>query len=592
MRLLLLLSFGLLCKSGAAQITFSAATGFYTDDLVINISCAIPDLDIYYTTDGTEPTPDALLYQQSLPFRQLPLTTDSLATIQTSYLWKLPAGEVSRAVHLRARAFRGSEPVGTTDAVTYFRKNQHFHLPVVALNVNEADLIGREKGIYVAGEADNYNQRGRAWERPVQAVFFDKNHHLLLAQTCGVRVGGASTRVHPQKTLRLYARSDYGEKRFSYPFWGADYGTDFKKITLRTLYVPPWSRALVMDDFAHRIIDGKVQTDYVRTKLVVVFINGVYWGIHSMREHNNDDFLARKYDLNDDDINTYSKADYLDGNAELFAALVADLSSLNLKNQSDFQRISERLDVYALADYVIINLATANKDWPHNNLEWWSAATYDNKIRFIVNDLDATFQTADHDRLDWYLNDKKAVEDAEYAAWTVLFLQKLLDNTDYRRHFNRRMNELLQTTFSPERTITIWQELITELRPAMDAHIRRWHFPLSIEDWETAVAEVEKFLPQRTKYLARKMDKYLGDPIHLFPNPTHATVTVDFELWEASDVQFMITDVQGRTHLREQSLYTEGVQQKTFQLQQLSPGIYHLTIQSATGTQRQRIVKY
>lgn len=574
------------------KLSTNQPSGFYSNAQIINILSNRSDVKIYYTTDGTMPTKQDFLYEHPLNLADLPLTSDSLVYVSTSTEWQLPKGAFPRAVVLRVRAFRNDKPDSEILTTTYFKTKNPHQLPVVLLSVAESDLVGDENGIYVSGQDENYWKRGRDWERNVEASFYDQKGELLLQQSCGLRLGGGKTRLNPQKTLRLHARSDYGESHFDYPFWGEDYGDRFKKITLRTLDVSPWSQSAIMDDFAHAVIDNEIITDYVRRQFVVVYINGVYWGIHSMREHNNEDFLARKYDIADDDIRKYSAGSHSDGTAEKFVALNEDLETLDLSQPADYASVAERLDVVALTDYVITNLAFANKDWPTNNLEWWSADTYDGKIRFIINDLDATMQVYNDDRLSLYFALEREKLDKEHRKWATFFLQKLLENADYRRYFNQRFNELLRTTFAPERTLSIWQELADELRPEMDRHSRRWHFPTSVEKWEKELQGGERFLLWRNDFLQREVQEHFGDPLHVFPNPTAQVARIEFELWQAELVQLQLIDMQGKIHLQRQISLAAGKQQLSIDVANLASGIYAVEVLIGNRILRQLLVKY
>ena len=89
----------------------------------------------------------------------------------------------------------------------------------------------------------NYKQRGKEWERRCHINFFEFSPDgtaQALSQDCGIRVQGNYSRSDLIKGLRLFARKDYGEKRFEYDvFHGKALDKDgenlesFKTLTLR-----------------------------------------------------------------------------------------------------------------------------------------------------------------------------------------------------------------------------------------------------------------------------------------------------------------------------------------------------------------------
>src|SRR5699024_1841092 len=110
-----------------------------------------------------------------------------------------------------------SEPI----TATFILDNQLFEseLPVVSLIVDSYDLFDENEGIYVPGvwyEEDskwsgNYSLKGREHEKLATVDFFHKSGDFDFHQNIGIRINGRSSRRFPQKSLRLYPRSDYGQ---------------------------------------------------------------------------------------------------------------------------------------------------------------------------------------------------------------------------------------------------------------------------------------------------------------------------------------------------------------------------------------------
>lgn len=76
----------------------------------------------------------------------------------------------------------------------------------------------------------------------------------------------------------------------------------------------------------------------------------------------------------------------------------------------------------------------------------------------------------------------------------------------------------------------------------------------------------------------------------VFPNPTSAEFNVNVKFEEATDVQYIMTDVSGRVVLLDNSKnVTEET--KVINVEQLSAGVYFITARTDKGTTTQRIIK-
>jgi hypothetical protein len=124
-------------------------------------------------------------------------------------------------------------------------------LPTMSLIVEPAYLFDRHVGIRVPGvitdewrQSDrydasplppqieaNYQMRGREWERPspelldnpVIVEFCETDGACSFSQSVGIRThGGWSRSFSPDKSLRLYAREEYGASHLEHDFFGPD----------------------------------------------------------------------------------------------------------------------------------------------------------------------------------------------------------------------------------------------------------------------------------------------------------------------------------------------------------------------------------
>jgi len=183
---------------------------------------------------------------------------DSLSRRSSSYdrsNYYFPANPVFKGTVVRAISVKegfASSPVVTHIFFITPEGRQRYSLPVITINTDEKHLFDYNMGIYTpgvvfdqwrqsnpgvaadGGQPANYNRRGTAWEHPAHFAYFEAGRsNPAVNQDVGIRTHGGWSRAWPMKSLRIYARTEYGESKFEHPFFGDPrYGT-YKRIVLR-----------------------------------------------------------------------------------------------------------------------------------------------------------------------------------------------------------------------------------------------------------------------------------------------------------------------------------------------------------------------
>lgn len=96
--------------------------------------------------------------------------------------------------------------------------SREFTTLVVSLDADEDDLYLEGHGIMTS----QFNQTGRAGERPVRIFVYEADGAPLIAQNAGVRLSGATSRSALRKSFRVIARAEYDGQHpdFTYDLWG------------------------------------------------------------------------------------------------------------------------------------------------------------------------------------------------------------------------------------------------------------------------------------------------------------------------------------------------------------------------------------
>lgn len=577
------------------RVTTETPPGFFSAPQNIRLLTDCDDCEIRYTLDSETPTAQDFIYDANAGIAATTGVSDSIAHIDaTPHYDNAARGKQETAFVLRAAAFQNGSRVSPIFSGTWFidaaGKRMTSALPVVSLISDYDAYFGYERGIYAPGAAENYYGRGEEWERETHVEFFDGEGNLQLAQSCGIRLAGAHSRIEPQKTFRLYAREKYGDGSFSYPLWGGEYGDSFDRITLRSTTAASVIKSGFTDELAHRILDERIKTEYVQTKPAVLFLNGVYWGIISLREHNGRHFLGRQYDIDDDEIIKQGKGEARNNTSVAFVRLREYLQNTDPQSEAFIDDLSDIFAWEGYIDYLAINLLIANWDWPDNNTEYWSAPVLDDRLHFLLNDFDAGFIHYNNERMDIFFDTSIRNLDRQKWKWITEITELLFHNRQFRQHFQQRVNELQQTTFAPERTVSLLRGLVAELEPEIQAHIDRYDFVKDKETWYKVWERTELFLLRRPVFLADHIREKLGTPFTVSPNPTAGNTQITFAYPPDFLQSIEVCDLQGRLLISEKPDTENASAVFNLDLNNLQKGMYVLRVQDGGAIFVKKIV--
>ncbi|HLR91666.1 MAG TPA: leucine-rich repeat domain-containing protein, partial [Atopostipes sp.] len=266
----------------------SKESGFYNQGFELEIAENSEENTVYYTLDGSEPTLNSTVYEEPI---QIEPNDDNTLTV------------------VRAKVLSENNTMSETVTKSYFVNSnfdERFDLPVFSLVTDPDNLFDEEIGIYTDKNAEN---RGSDWERPVHLDFFETDGNLALEQELGIRIHGGLTRTYNQKSLRLYAKSEYDTNKYmTYDFFNGlekmnDNGSvnEFKRLLLRNSG-NDWNQTMFNDALMQSLIEPLGTVDTQAYRPAVVFFNGEYYGIHNIRERYDEYYIQSHYDINKEDL--------------------------------------------------------------------------------------------------------------------------------------------------------------------------------------------------------------------------------------------------------------------------------------------------
>lgn len=392
--------------------------------------------------------------------------------------WVPPSGEVPKLFIVRAKAVAPSGLYSEELVRTVFTETPHYQLPIVSIITDSAGFFDDETGIYVYGNdpLGNYNQTTRRTERFATIQFFDSLGVFEHEISMGMRIHGNGSRHAAQKAMRLYNRSDYDTTTFVLLN-----GEPTEIAVLRANGHRP--DCIARDYLAHQFTK---ELSFAKTDptLVVVFINGEFWGIHDLRANMNEEFISSEYKLPLENLaiaefNYIIESDYRTNLTE-FEELTLFAENNPLADQTNYNYLADRVDLTTFMEVNCAQIFLGNTDYPINNNAWFN---YENgvissKWRNNFFDLDGIFGGScdtiyrSFNALNYYLQEGT-------FTWqkSTRLLRNFIENATFTNDFSSLMADLLNSTFKS----TVLKETFVNYQDQMNAirlpHVNRWRYP-------------------------------------------------------------------------------------------------------------------
>ena len=467
---------------------FTPEGGFYADEVLVELISE--GAKIYHTTDGSYPYPiDKNRYRN--PFT------------------------VSRTTVVRALAVRGEEQ-GHPVSHTYFINEPRTDFPIVSLAVTPDMLFDPEKGLFVEGQ----NATDSLWKKPganfwsrkevaVNTEFFEPDSICYFRAQTGMRLFGGMSRLFPQKSLTVAARSRYGVKRIKHEVFGRAGLKKYKYLVLRNSG-SDFGKSHFRDAFMTGLLkDWDLEIQDARP--AHVYLNGEYWGIYNLREKVNRYFISDKFSVDKDSIDLMEhRMTRKRGSSIHYVRLLKYMLEHDLSDPAHYTYVRNQMDTKNFADYQIAQIFFDNQD-AGGNVKYWRPQTEGGRWRWILYDTDWGFglhndQAYRNNSLEFHT--KPDGTGWPNPAWSTFILRKLLENSEFRREFINRFADRLNTTFTAENISAEIDLHVNRLEPEIQRHLIRWR--LSENRWRTHIAVMREFGEKRQKYvrehLRRKFD--------------------------------------------------------------------------------------
>ena len=394
---------------------------------------------IRYTLDGSLPTADSPLY------------TDPLVFTQTAVL---------RAVSFREGCLP-SEPLTLSYIV-----NEGHSLPVVSLVCDPEDLFGLKEGIY-----SNPTER---WEKQGEVMFFGEGESFRLA--CGVKLHGATSRTEmAKKSFKLCFRDRY-DGRLNFDLFNNGV-REFQSILLRADQESEESTQ-IRDALMHALAaEAFPELPVQDHRYAVLYLNGEYWGVYTLREAHSDAHYAAHYGYDEDTVSQWKEAWPLDSLSEEVwqYALSHDLSK-----DEYYAYVAEHVNADSVIGWCVMQVYSGNIDFNSPNMRFYYS-TQDEQLRFALVDLDLGMYTR-----------TGFAELFGFGYMYTALAKEMMANTSFRQELLRQLSDALQGPLSDEHVLETIDRFAAELEPEMARDHARWTG--SLDSWKYMVEELRSYI--------------------------------------------------------------------------------------------------
>ncbi len=466
-----------ICYNGyGGPVIFSKASGFYSSSQNLTLSSPIPGAQIRYTTNGN-----------------VPKSTDQLYTSQI---------HISSTKVVRARVFLSGYLPGPTITNT-FLINENTHLPVFSIVTDSLNLWDYNTGIYVKGPNASTTSPyfganfWEPWQKPASVEFFDKGQNSIIKFDSDIEIYGNYSRAKDQKSFEIKLSDRYGTSEINYPFWtDKPYVDKVEKVIVHNAGTD-WNVVHFRDGLMERIMRN-TYSGYLSSEPTIMFLNGAYWGVYNVREHNNATWIKNNYGLDKSEIDLLdesgSSIEVKEGSDVSFWDMYNYATSQNASTQSYYDYMNTVLDLKNYADYFIAETYYNNGDWIGdwtNNIKMWRPNSSGSKWKYLLMDTDYGFG------LKGSVNDNRlsiAINPVAFSYSSEMF-DAITDNPTFKKYFINRYADLINTIYLPSNV----QDEIDHFQDStafdMVDHFAKWGSNTST--WQSNINSMKTFVNAR-----------------------------------------------------------------------------------------------
>lgn len=399
---------------------------------------------LHYTTDGSAPTQEDPLYTE-------PLT-------------------ISSTTVLRVASFEEGKLPSPALTACYIINEDHT-LPVLSLTADPDELMGVD-GIY-------HQSLPNDKEIACNLALFEENGSFAI--DCGLEMMATNTAYPEKKSMKVNFRGRYGSSVLGYPVFGQDVPPVFDALCLQAN--SEQSLTLFRDELFSQLcqeMTNAVPTQH--SKFCVLYINGVYHGIYSLKEDIGQLLYSQQMAVAADDVEIVEDPDLWGSDLQLLAQYC---NEHDMSEQEHFDYLAAQVDMDNLMDWMILQGYCGN-DSIANDLVYFRTPETGSLWQLGLFDLDGGFTS--RTGFENVLNNEQPLN-------CLSFTRAVAANPAARQQFLERLAQAMQGVLQDDHVLSIIENYETVLTPEIQRERERWG-----GDAATWQADVDRLKAYLTRY--------------------------------------------------------------------------------------------
>ena len=325
-----------------------------------------------------------------------------------------------------------------------------------------------------------YNAKQKGVELPASLSLYEEDGSFTIG--CGVSMHGETSLVLPKKNMSVRFRGAYGQSTLNYDIYDGGV-TEFTNLLLRSGQDFPIS--IIRNELSQELCAQA--TDKVinqRSIYCILYINGEYSGIYTLKEKANEQLYAGIAGVSRDSVEVL-EANVSQG-SDFFHEVVEFCRFNDMSLEENYSHFCHMFDIDSVIDWLILEGYCANTDLTSGNVRYCRSTENDGKWRLMFYDLDATFSTP----ASVFMNvlSEYAQQSRQFAA----FMVPLMDNAQFKDRFLSRAAELMGSVLTVENVMGEIDRLCAIVAPEVERDYAR--FGGTAADWEWSVEQLKAVL--------------------------------------------------------------------------------------------------
>lgn len=325
-----------------------------------------------------------------------------------------------------------------------------------------------------------YNAKQKGIELPASLSLYEEDGSFTIG--CGVSMHGETSLVLPKKNMSVRFRGAYGQSTLNYDIYDGGV-TEFTNLLLRSGQDFPIS--IIRNELSQELCAQA--TDKVinqRSIYCILYINGEYSGIYTLKEKANEQLYAGIAGVSRDSVEVL-EANVSQG-SDFYKDVVEFCRFNDMSLEENYSRFCHMFDVDSVIDWLILEGYCANTDLTSGNVRYCRSTENDGKWRLMFYDLDASFSTP----ASVFMNvlSEYAQQNRQFAS----FMVPLMDNGEFKDRFLSRAAELMGSVLTVENVMAEIDRLCAIVAPEVERDYAR--FGGTAADWEWSVEQLKAVL--------------------------------------------------------------------------------------------------